>query len=144
MDTLTQLYDFQAPEEEPCAIVFHPFNTCFACGFVDGTVRVFDIQSTNLVAEHKQHRGRVTGLVFAPSGGFLFSSGSLGNFLIIINLVYFCAWGRGIVDLKRGLRLWQEKVSLNVRTLLHTSLFPEMLACLASNVGRCWTNISVR
>ncbi|XP_031573056.1 WD repeat-containing protein 90-like, partial [Actinia tenebrosa] len=78
MDTLTQLYDFQAPKEEPCAIAFHPFNTCFASGFIDGTVRVFDIQSTNLVAEHKQHRGRVTGLVFAPNGGFLFSSGSLG------------------------------------------------------------------
>ncbi|KAK3717349.1 hypothetical protein QZH41_011587, partial [Actinostola sp. cb2023] len=78
MDTLSQLYDFQAPEEEPCVIVFHPLNTMFACGFTDGTVRVFDILTTNLVTEHKQHRGRVTGLVFAPNGAFLFSSGSLG------------------------------------------------------------------
>ena len=85
MDTLAQLYDFQAPEEEPCAIVFHPLNTSFACGFVDGTVRVFDVLTTNLVAEHKQHRGKVTGLAFAPNGAFLYSSGSLGKFIMIIN-----------------------------------------------------------
>ncbi|RMX43573.1 hypothetical protein pdam_00010827, partial [Pocillopora damicornis] len=63
LDTLAQLFDFQAPGELPCAIAYHPQQQCFACGFMSGCVRVFHVGTTNLLAEHNQHAGQVTGLV---------------------------------------------------------------------------------
>ena len=79
LDTLAQLFDFQAPGELPCAIAYHPQQQCFACGFMSGCVRVFHVGTTNLLAEHNQHAGQVTGLVFTPNGEFMHSAGSLGN-----------------------------------------------------------------
>lgn len=79
LDTLAQLFDFQAPGELPCAIAYHPQQQCFACGFMSGCVRVFHVGTTNLLAEHNQHAGQVTGLVFTPNGEFMHSAGSLGS-----------------------------------------------------------------
>ncbi|CAH3162897.1 unnamed protein product [Porites lobata] len=79
LDTLAQLFDFQAPGEVPCAIAYHPRLQCFACGFMSGCVRVFDVGTTNLLAEHSQHAGQVTGLVFSPNGEFMHSAGALGS-----------------------------------------------------------------
>ena len=78
LDTLAQLFDFHAPGEVPCAISFHPQQQCFACGFLGGSVRIFHVGTTNLLAEHKQHLGKVTGLTFSPNGEFLYSAGSQG------------------------------------------------------------------
>jgi len=79
LDTLAQLFDFQAPGEVPCAIAYHPRQLCFACGFMSGCVRVFDVGTTNLLAEYSQHSGQVTGLVFTPNGEFMHSAGALGS-----------------------------------------------------------------
>ncbi|WAQ96619.1 WDR90-like protein [Mya arenaria] len=78
-ETLQQLYDFSAPNECPCTISYHPSRQIFACGFENGVVRVFNVQTTSMLAEHKQHRGKVTGLAFNPNGDFLYSSCSLGS-----------------------------------------------------------------
>ncbi|XP_053384270.1 WD repeat-containing protein 90-like isoform X2 [Mercenaria mercenaria] len=78
-ETLQQLYDFSAPNECPCTISYHPSRQIFACGFESGVVRVFNVQTTSLLAEHKQHRGKVTGLSFNPNGDYLYSSCSLGS-----------------------------------------------------------------
>ena len=86
LDTLAQLFDFQAPGELPCAIAYHPRQQCFACGFMSGCIRVFHVGTANLLAEHNQHPGQVTGLVFTPNGEFLHSAGALGN---ICNTVCF-------------------------------------------------------
>ncbi|XP_035829418.1 WD repeat-containing protein 90 [Aplysia californica] len=77
-DTLQQLYDFSAPDETPVTINYHPSRQLFACGFHSGTVRVFNVENTSLVAEHRQLRGQVTGLVFSPDGARLYSCCSLG------------------------------------------------------------------
>ena len=79
LDTLAQLFDFQAPGEVPCAIAYHPQEKCFACGFMSGSVRVFDVGSTNLLAEHNKHSGQVTGLLFTPNAEFMHSAGALGS-----------------------------------------------------------------
>ncbi|PFX32008.1 WD repeat-containing protein 90 [Stylophora pistillata] len=79
LDTLAQLFDFQAPGELPCAIAYHPQRQCFACGFMSGCVRVFHVGTTNLLAEHNQHAGQVTSLVFTPNGEFMHSAGALGS-----------------------------------------------------------------
>ncbi|XP_067044850.1 WD repeat-containing protein 90-like isoform X1 [Acropora muricata] len=79
LDTLAQLFDFQAPGEVPCAIAYHPQEKCFACGFMSGSIRVFDVGSTNLLAEHNKHSGQVTGLLFTPNAEFMHSAGALGS-----------------------------------------------------------------
>ncbi|XP_071943850.1 WD repeat-containing protein 90-like [Antedon mediterranea] len=79
VQTLQQLYDFSTPQECPCAIKYHPSLQCFACGFDSGCVRVFNIASTSLVAEYREHRGKVTGLVYSPNAMYLYSCCSMGS-----------------------------------------------------------------
>ncbi|KAK3091415.1 hypothetical protein FSP39_019740, partial [Pinctada imbricata] len=78
-ETLQQLYDFSAPDECPCCIAYHPSRQIFACGFESGVVRVFNVQSTSMLAEHKQHRGKIIGLEFSPIGDYLYSACSMGS-----------------------------------------------------------------
>lgn len=47
-----QLYDFES-EEGPVSVAFHPSEQIFTCGFNSGTIRVFDIPSAKLLAEHE-------------------------------------------------------------------------------------------
>ncbi|KAK0151285.1 WD repeat-containing protein 90 [Merluccius polli] len=81
MDSLQQLYDFVS-EDSPCMVAFHPSLQLFSCGFSSGLVRVFDVRSAEMLAEHKQHRGEVVSLLFSPSGEFMYSAGSAG-FLVL-------------------------------------------------------------
>ncbi|XP_053351396.1 WD repeat-containing protein 90 isoform X2 [Clarias gariepinus] len=80
VDSTQQLYDFVSDDhnDAPTSVAFHPSMHIFACGSSSGTVRVFDIATSNLLAEHRQHRGAVVGLVFSPDGEHLYSAGSLG------------------------------------------------------------------
>uniref|UniRef100_A0A8C4E682 WD repeat-containing protein 90 n=1 Tax=Dicentrarchus labrax TaxID=13489 RepID=A0A8C4E682_DICLA len=78
MDSLHQLYDFVS-EDSPCSVAFHPSEQVFSCGFSSGVVRVFDISSAKLLAEHKQHRGEVVGLAFSPDGELMYSADSQGS-----------------------------------------------------------------
>ncbi|XP_058250376.1 WD repeat-containing protein 90 isoform X2 [Hemibagrus wyckioides] len=80
MDSAQQLYDFVSDDhnDTPSSVAFHPRMPVFACGSSSGTVRVFDITTSSILAEHRQHRGAVVGLVFSPDGEHLYSAGSLG------------------------------------------------------------------
>ncbi|XP_066539496.1 WD repeat-containing protein 90 [Hoplias malabaricus] len=80
MDSAQQLFDFVSDEDDdaPCSVAFHPRLPVFACGSSSGAVRVFDISTSSLLAQHRQHRGAVVGLVFSPDGDHLYSAGSLG------------------------------------------------------------------
>ncbi|XP_039991620.1 WD repeat-containing protein 90 isoform X3 [Xiphias gladius] len=78
MDSLNQLYDFVS-EDSPCSVAFHPSEQVFSCGFSSGIIRIFDISSAKLLAEHKQHRGEVVGLAFSPDGEFMYSADSQGS-----------------------------------------------------------------
>ena len=51
--SFSQLYDFSAPDECPLTINYHPSKQMFACGFHNGTIRVFNVETTSLVAEHR-------------------------------------------------------------------------------------------
>ncbi|XP_061564581.1 WD repeat-containing protein 90 isoform X1 [Cololabis saira] len=78
MDSLHQLYDFVS-EDSPCSVAFHPHEQTFSCGFSSGIIRVFDIPSAKLLAEHRQHRGEVVGVAFSPDGEFMYSADSQGS-----------------------------------------------------------------
>ncbi|CAJ0940943.1 unnamed protein product [Ranitomeya imitator] len=76
--SLQQLYDFTAGEETPCTVAFHPVRPALACGFSSGVVRYFDVAATALQAEHSIAEP-VTGLLFSPDGGLMYSCGALGS-----------------------------------------------------------------
>ncbi|XP_075890586.1 WD repeat-containing protein 90 [Nelusetta ayraudi] len=78
MDSLHQLYDFES-EEGPASVAFHPSEQIFTCGFNSGTVRVFDVATAKLLAEHEIHTGDVVGLAFSPDGEFMYSADSQGS-----------------------------------------------------------------
>uniref|UniRef100_A0A8D3BWJ5 WD repeat domain 90 n=1 Tax=Scophthalmus maximus TaxID=52904 RepID=A0A8D3BWJ5_SCOMX len=78
MDSMHQLYDFVS-EDSPCSVAFHPSEQVFSCGSSSGIIRVFDISSAKLLAEHKYHRGEVVGLAFSPDGEFMYSADSQGS-----------------------------------------------------------------
>lgn len=80
MDTMQQLYDFVSDDDDdsPCSVAFHPIMPLFACGSSSGTVRVFDIQTSSLITQHRQHSGSVECVIYSPDGEWLFSAGSLG------------------------------------------------------------------
>ena len=59
---MTQLYDFNAPDNVPCVASFHPAKEILVCGFENGIIRVFDIASTSLIAELTNHKGKITGI----------------------------------------------------------------------------------
>ncbi|XP_048030728.1 WD repeat-containing protein 90 isoform X2 [Megalobrama amblycephala] len=85
MDTMQQLYDFVSDDDEsPCSVAFHPSMPLFACGSSSGTVRVFDIQTSSLIAQHRQHSGSVDSVIYSPDGQCLFSAGALG-YLVLYN-----------------------------------------------------------
>ncbi|XP_023472469.2 WD repeat-containing protein 90 isoform X5 [Equus caballus] len=77
--TLQQLYDFTSPKEAPRAVAFHPTQPTFFCGFSGGAVCSFSLEATEVLVEHRCHRGAVTGLATSPDGSFLFSSCSRGS-----------------------------------------------------------------
>ncbi|XP_071815143.1 WD repeat-containing protein 90-like isoform X2 [Apostichopus japonicus] len=79
LDSLQQLFDFHSPVECPVSVCYHPTIQSFACGFDNGVVRIFSVQSTSLIAELKQHKGSITGLLFSPNGARLCSSSSSGT-----------------------------------------------------------------
>ncbi|XP_067859383.1 WD repeat-containing protein 90 isoform X3 [Heptranchias perlo] len=79
LDSMQQLYDFVSAEETPCAVTFHPTQQIFACGFSSGVVRIFNVGNSSLLAEQRQHRGQVIGLIFSPNGEYMYSAGSLGS-----------------------------------------------------------------
>ncbi|KAL6095179.1 wdr90 [Pungitius sinensis] len=78
MDSLHQLYDFVS-EDEPSSVAFHPREQLLSCGFSSGIVRVLDVSSAKMLAEHKHHRGDVVGLAFSPDGEFMYSADSQGS-----------------------------------------------------------------
>ncbi|XP_064594375.1 WD repeat-containing protein 90-like isoform X2 [Liolophura sinensis] len=78
-DSLQQLYDFSAPKECPCVVCYHPLGQIFSCGFEGGTVKVFNVSTTSMLAEHRQHWGKVIGLAYSPNGDYMYSVGSLGS-----------------------------------------------------------------
>ena len=55
-----QLYDFNAPNETPTKLSFHPaqleyadksYSTLFACGFTSGKIRIFNVNEAKLMRE---------------------------------------------------------------------------------------------
>ncbi|XP_038619526.1 WD repeat-containing protein 90 isoform X2 [Tachyglossus aculeatus] len=80
LDARQQLFDFTARDAEtPGPVAFHPSRPLLACGSSGGVVRTFSLADSDLLAEHRQHQGAVTGLAFSPDGAYMFSCCTRGT-----------------------------------------------------------------
>eukprot|EP00041_Stephanoeca_diplocostata_P033073 m.1082433 g.1082433 ORF g.1082433 m.1082433 type:complete len:1886 (-) comp24266_c0_seq4:397-6054(-) len=74
LETHAQLFEFNAPEEIPLCGDHHPSKNMLCCGFDSGHVRIFDVDSAEIVAVQNQHTAVVSTVLFAPpTGDRLFS-----------------------------------------------------------------------
>ncbi|KAL2078258.1 hypothetical protein ACEWY4_025943 [Coilia grayii] len=78
MDSMQQLYDFVS-EDTPSSVAFHPSLPVFCCGSSSGRLRVFDITTASMLAQHRKHTESVVGCVFSPDGECLFSGSADGS-----------------------------------------------------------------
>lgn len=74
-----QLVEFEMPQGCSRAVAYHPSEYAIACGFDDGSVRVFDIASTSLLEEYTQHHGKVVDLLYANQAERLYSASTDGT-----------------------------------------------------------------
>lgn len=75
VQTHQQLFELAAPGEIIQCCAYHPDRHELACGFGQGRVRIFNLDDTTLLREHKQHRSTVLQVLYLPSGKLLFSMG---------------------------------------------------------------------
>jgi WD40 repeat protein len=53
-------------DQSATSIAFSRDNAMLVCGFIDGTIRVWDGQTSNLVQSFVGHGGRIFSVVFSP------------------------------------------------------------------------------
>lgn len=83
-ESCEQLFQFDAPGDTPVSVAFHPRDHVLACGFISGTVRIFDVDSASVIHTLNQHRASVTHVKYSPDGFLLFSC-SLDSNLCVYN-----------------------------------------------------------
>jgi hypothetical protein len=61
-----QKFEFTSTNDQPLCSAFHPLGLhVVACGFESGSLRVFDVDSTTTVIEHKNHNLPIMDLIYA-------------------------------------------------------------------------------
>ena len=80
LETHQQLVEFATGSEESAtALAYHPTAPVVAVGFDSGYVRIFDIPSTSLLHEFKQHTSSVGCVAYARAADALFSASADGT-----------------------------------------------------------------
>lgn len=51
IETLGEVYEFSVPLDQPLSVSAHPNLAIFACGFESGKMRIFDIETTEMLDE---------------------------------------------------------------------------------------------
>jgi WD40 repeat protein len=87
-ETATGVSTFEVGESA-VSIAFSPDDDMLACGSKDGTVRIWDIQTSVLVQSFAGHGGRIFSVVFSPCGNMIVS-GSDDNTIRIWDISIGC------------------------------------------------------
>ena len=95
-----QLYEFVGePGECACSVAYRPqvnghggkngsdvtkakTARALAVGFSGGSSRVYDVETTAVIAEHRQHKGDVVSVQFTPDGSRMITAGGEGNLCV--------------------------------------------------------------
>ncbi|CAF0756991.1 unnamed protein product [Adineta ricciae] len=78
-----QLSEFTAECETPVVVTYAPNRQLFACGFDNGTIKIFDLNSSTISTEITHHTTSITGLLYAHNGSRLISSDDEGNLCLL-------------------------------------------------------------
>lgn len=71
VETFDEVYEFSSPVDQPLCIAAHPRSARFACGFESGKMRIFDIDSTEVVDEFSQFNKALKSLRYDNTGKLL-------------------------------------------------------------------------
>lgn len=71
LDSLEEVYEFSSPVDQPISITSHPMQSIFACGFTSGKMRIFDIETTEVLDEFSQFNLPLASLAYDNAGRFL-------------------------------------------------------------------------
>ncbi len=74
-----QLSEFISEKEIPLSVTYTPNRQLFACGFNNGTIKIFDLNTSMILHELKHHSTSVTGLIYSYNGSDLISSDVEGD-----------------------------------------------------------------
>jgi WD40 repeat protein len=75
--------------ESAISIAFSPNDDMLACGFENGPVKVWDVQTRNLVRSFEGHEGRILSVAFSPCGDMIVS-GSVDHTVRIWDISLGC------------------------------------------------------
>ncbi len=72
LNTMQQQYEFASYEDQAVSVAIHPSKPVFACGFVSGSLRIFDIEKTSVTDEQRTYEGKSLVLLkYMPGHGTL-------------------------------------------------------------------------
>ncbi|CAF0733971.1 unnamed protein product [Adineta ricciae] len=74
-----QLSEFTSEKEIPTVVAYTPDRQMFACGFNNGTIKIFDLNTSMITNETKHHSASVTGLLYSSDGLYLVSCDEGGD-----------------------------------------------------------------
>jgi WD40 repeat protein len=74
-DSQQRISKAQISASKACAVAFAHHSDLLAVGYLDGTVRLWDFQTENLVKEFREHRGYAWSLAFSRDDALLASGG---------------------------------------------------------------------
>ncbi|CAF2044469.1 unnamed protein product [Rotaria magnacalcarata] len=74
-----QLSEFTSEREIPLAVAYAPNRKICACGFNNGTIKIFDLNTSIILYQVKHHTVSVTGLLYSHNGSYLLSSDEQGD-----------------------------------------------------------------
>ena len=66
-----EVYEFSSPVDQPLCVAAHPQQSIFACGFESGKMRIFDIDTTEVLDEFSQFNKPLRSLRYDNSGKLL-------------------------------------------------------------------------
>jgi WD40 repeat protein len=66
-----EVYEFSSPVDQPLCVAAHPQQSIFACGFESGKMRIFDIDTTEVLDEFSQFNKPLKSLRYDNSGKLL-------------------------------------------------------------------------
>lgn len=78
LETLQQLYDFSSSDNFPVAISSCPCSDIFACGFLDGTIHIFDVTSNSILHDLSVNKKSIVCLLYSPTGCDLYAACAAG------------------------------------------------------------------
>jgi WD40 repeat protein len=87
-ETVTGVATFEV-DESAVSIAFSSDDDTLACGFKDGMLRVWDVQTSNLIQSFVGHEGEIYSIVFSPCGNMIVS-GSGDNTVRIWDISLGC------------------------------------------------------